>query len=185
MVADDLILIARIGAPHGVKGAVRVKAFTGDPVAIGEYGPLVSKDGRVFAISHLRPDKTVVIVSFAGVDDRDAAQALNGTELYVARSALPASDDADEFYHADLIGLAALTPDSKRLGTVIAVHDFGAGDMLEIEHEIEQARGKTLLLPFTRAAVPEIDLAGGRLVVVPPPEVEVRGETETPQGDEQ
>ena len=181
MAADDLILIARIGAPHGVKGAVRVKAFTGDAAAIGAYGPLVAKDGRVFAISHLRPDKSVVIVSFAGVDGRDAAEALNGTDLYVARSVLPASDDADEFYHVDLIGLVALTPDGERLGTVIAVHDFGAGEMLEIE----KARGKTLLLPFTKAAVPQIDLAGGRLVVVPPPEVEARGDTETPQGDEQ
>jgi 16S rRNA processing protein RimM len=182
---DDLILIAQIGAPHGVKGAVRVKAFTGDPAAIGDYGPLVSKDGRVFAISHLRPDKTVVIVSFAGVDGRDAAQALNGTDLYVARSALPASDDADEFYQADLIGLAAVTPYGEKLGTVIAVHDFGAGDMLEIEQQVEKARGKTLLLPFSKSVVPEIDLAGGRLVVVPPPEVEARGDTETPQGDEQ
>ena len=146
---------------------------------------LAAKDGRVFEIADMRPEKSAVIVSFAGVDGRDAAAALNGTDLYVARSALPASDDADEFYYADLIGLAALTPDGKRLGTVIAVHDFGAGDMLEIEQEIEQAAGKTLLLPFTRAAVPEIDLAGGRLVVVPPPEVEARGDTETPQGDEQ
>ena len=178
---DDLIVIARIGAPHGVKGAVRVKAFTGDAAAIGGYGPLVAKDGTVFEIAHLRPDKSVVIVSFAGVDGRDAAQALNGTDLYVTRSALPASDDADEFYHVDLIGLAAVTPDGERLGTVIAVHDFGAGEMLEIE----QAGRKTLLLPFTKAAVPQVDLAGGRLVVVPPPEVEARSDTETPQGDEQ
>ena len=185
MVTDDLILIARIGAPHGVKGAVRVKAFTENAVAIGEYGPLVAKNGRAFAIRHLRPDKSVVIVSFAGVDGRDAAEALNGTDLYVARSALPASDDADEFYHADLIGLAALTPDGERFGTVIAVHDFGAGEMLEIEQQAEQARGKTLLLPFTKAAVPQIDLAGGRLVIVPPPEVDARPETETPQGDDQ
>lgn len=181
MSADDLILIARIGAPHGVKGAVRVKAFTGDPAAIGDYGPLVSKDGRAFAIIHMRPEKSVAIVSFAGIDGRDAAQALNGTELYIRRSALPASDDADEFYHADLIGLVAVTPDGERLGTVIGVHDFGAGDMLEVE----QAGGKTLLLPFTRAVVPQIDLAGGRLVVVRPREVEARPVTETPQGDEQ
>jgi 16S rRNA processing protein RimM len=185
MTSGSLILIARIGSPHGVKGAVRVKAFTGDAAAIGDYGPLVSKDGRVFAIAHLRLDKSVVIVRFAGVDDRDSAQALNGTDLYVERSALPASDDADEFYHADLIGLAALTPDGDRLGTVIAVHDFGAGDMLEIEQETKKAGVRTLLLPFTRAAVPRIDLAGGRLVIVPPPEIEARPETEMPQGDEQ
>ena len=185
MVADDLILIARIGAPHGVKGAVRVKAFTGDAAAIGDYGPLVAKDKRVFAIRHLRPDKSVVIVSFAGVDDRDAAAALNGTELYIARSALPASDDADEFYHADLIGLVAVSPDGERLGVVIAVHDFGAGEMLEVEQESEKAGAQTLLLPFSKAVVPQIDLAGGRLVIVPPPEIEARPETEMPQGDEQ
>lgn len=182
---DDLILIARIGAPHGVKGAVRVKAFTADAAAIGDYGPLAATDGRVLEIAQMRPEKSVVIVSFAGVDDRDAAEALNGTDLYVARSALPASDETDEFYHVDLIGLAALTPDGDRFGTVIAVHDFGAGEMLEIEQETEQARGKTLLLPFTRAVVPQVDVAGGRIVVVPPPEVEARPETETPQGDDQ
>ncbi len=173
MADDDLILIARIGAPHGVKGAVRVKAFTGDPAAIGEYGPLVARDGRVFAVRHLRLDKTVVIVSFAGIDGRDGAQALNGTELYIKRSALPANDDTDEFYHVELIGLAAVTPDGERLGTVVAVHDFGAGDMLEIEPR----EGKTLLFPFTRAVVPQIDLAGGRLVIVAPPEVEARDDT--------
>ena len=181
MIADDLILIARIGAPHGVKGAVRVKAFTDDAAAIGDYRPLVAKDGRVFEISHLRPEKSVVIVTFAGIDDRDAAQELNGTDLYVERSALPASDDADEFYHADLIGLVALTPDGEGLGTVVAVHDFGAGEMLEVE----LVGGKTLLLPFSKAVVPEIDLAGGGLIVVPPPEVEARGDTKTPKGDEQ
>lgn len=178
---DDLILIAQIGAPHGVKGAVRIKTFTEEAAAIGDYGPLVARDGRVFTISHLWSDKSVVIVSFAGINDRNAALALNGIDLYVKRSALPAGEDADEYYHADLIGLTALTPDGERLGTVIAVHDFGAGDMLEIE----QARGKTQLLPFTKAVVPEIDLAGGRLVVVSPLEIEARPETETPQEDEQ
>ncbi len=182
---DELILIARIGAPHGVKGAVRVKAYTEEAAAIGDYGPLAGKDGRVFQIDHLRPDNSVVIVSFAGVDNRDAAEALNGTDLFIARSALPAVDDTDEFYHADLIGLAAVTPDGERLGSVIAVHDFGAGDVLEIDQETEQASGKTLLLPFTKAVVPQIDLAGGRLVVVPPPEIEARPETESPQGDDQ
>lgn len=185
MDSDDLILIARIGAPHGVKGAVRVKAFTDDAAAIGNYGPLAAKDGRIFTIARLRLDKSVAIVSFAGVDGRDAAVALNGTDLYVARSVLPASDDADEFYHADLVGLAAVTRNGERLGTVIAVHDFGAGDMLEIEQETGQGRGKTLLLPFTKTAVPQIDPAGGRLVVVPPREVEARPDTETQQGDEQ
>ncbi len=125
-----------------------------------------------------------MVVSFADVEDRDAAAALNGTELFIARSALPESDDADEFYHADLIGLGASTPDGEPLGSVVAVHDFGAGDVLEIGREGDRARSKTRLFPFTKAVVREVDLAGGRLVVVPPPEVEVRGEAETQRGEE-
>jgi len=184
MEPDDLILIARIGAPHGVKGAVRVKSYTDDPAAIGDYGPLVAKDGRVFAISHLRPEKSVLIVNFAGVGDRDGAQALNGTDLYIRRSVLPASNDADEFYHADLIGLAVLTPGGETLGRVTAIHDFGAGEMLEIEQEGSKTKGQTLLLPFSKAIVPEIDLAGGWLIAVPPPETEARPESEPMPGDE-
>jgi len=164
------ILLARIGAPHGVKGAVRVKTFTGDPLAIGQYGRLFSKDGRPFEITGLRPDKAGVIASFRAVDDRNAAEALNGTELYIDRSALPPPDDADEFYHADLLGLSVENKDGAVLGSVAAVQDYGAGELLEIA----SAKGRSLLIPFTKAAVPVIDIAGGRIVVDPPPETEAR-----------
>jgi 16S rRNA processing protein RimM len=157
------VLLATIGAPHGVRGEVRVKSFTADPMSLGHYGPLAAADGRRFEIERLRPAKQVVIAKFHGIDDRNAAEALNGTELYVDREALPEADD-DEFYHADLIGLAALSEAGDALGTIVAIHDFGAGAILEIA----PARGPSLLVPFTRGAVPVVDMAGGRVIVSPP-----------------
>jgi 16S rRNA processing protein RimM len=162
----DRILLATIGAPHGVRGEVRVKSFAADPLALGNYRPLASEGGRLFHIERLRAGKGMLIVKVRGVDDRDAAAALNGTSLYVDRSALPAAEE-DEFYHADLIGLAAFGEDGEPLGKVAAIHDFGAGDIVEIAPE----RGPPLLVPFTREAVPIVDVAGGRLVVSPPAEV--------------
>ena len=156
------VLLAMIGAPHGVRGEVRVKSFTADPTSLGDYGPLTAADGRRFDIERLRPAKQVVIAKFRGIDDRDSAEALNGTELYVDREALPAADE-DEFYHADLIGLTALGEAGEALGTIVAIHDFGAGDILEIA----TARGPSLLVPFTRAAVPVVDITGGRVIVSP------------------
>jgi 16S rRNA processing protein RimM len=164
------VLVATIGAAHGVKGEVRVKAHNADPLSLGAYGPLAADDGRVFEIERVRPGKGVVIVKFSGVDDRTAAEALNGISLYVDRERLPAIG-ADEFYHADLIGLAASREDGAPLGIVIAVHNFGAGDMLEIA----PSRGKTLLVPFTKEAVPVVDIAAGTVTIVPPAEIEVRG----------
>ena len=170
--SSNRILLARIGAPHGVKGAVRVKTFTGDPMAIGNYGQLTSEDGRVFSIAEIRPDKAGVVARFKGVADRNAAAAITGIDLYVDRSALPAPDDEDEFYHADLIGLAVQKADGTVLGTIVSVLDHGAGEFLEIA----PPKGQTLLIPFTKAAVPEIDIAAGRVVADPPPEVEVSEE---------
>ena len=163
--ADRRILLATIGAAHGVKGEVRVKSFAAEPTALTEYSALHSDGGRVFEIERLRPAKGVVIAKFRGVDDREAAEALNGISLYVDRDALPAPDD-DEFYHADLIGLTATTPGGEPLGTVVAVHDHGAGDLLEIAPD----SGPSLLIPFTKECVPDIDIAAGRLVVAPPQE---------------
>ncbi len=168
---SDRILLGRIGAPHGVKGEVRIRTFTGEPTAIGEYGPLHTKDGRSFTIADIRPDKAGVVARLAGVADRTAAEALNGVELFVDRAVLPAPEE-DEFYHADLIGLRAEMPDGTSLGTVTSVQDYGAGDFLEIA----PAKGKTLLVPFTKAAVPVIDMAAGRIVVEPPPEIDVTEE---------
>lgn len=167
----DRILLGRIGAPHGVKGAVRIRTFTGEPAALGDYGPLHTKDGRVFTVADVRPDKAGVVARLEGVADRTDAEALNGVELFVDRSVLPAPEE-DEFYHADLIGLGAETPDGTALGTVTSVQDYGAGDFLEISPE----KGKALLVPFTKAAVPVIDMAAGRIVVEPPPEVDVTEE---------
>ena len=164
---SDRVLIARSGAAHGIKGEVRVKAFTGDPAAIGDYGALEAPDGRTFEIAALRPAagpaSDMLVVRFKGVGDRNAAEALNGIELSVPRDRLPPAGE-DEYYHADLVGLAAVRPDGTGIGTVIAVQNYGAGDLLEIAPH----RGETLLVPFTRAVVPEVDLAGGRIVVDPP-----------------
>jgi 16S rRNA processing protein RimM len=167
------ILLATIGAAHGVKGEVRVKSFAADPTALAAYGQLATDDGQSFEIERLRPSKgNMLIAKFRGVDDRNAAEALNGLSLYADRAALPAADD-DEFYHADLIGLAAFGPAGERLGTVVAVHDFGAGDILDVKTE----GGLSMMVPFTKVCVPEVDIAAGRLTIVPPAEVEARPES--------
>ena len=166
-VRADRVLIARIGAAHGIKGEVRVKAYTADPGGIAAYGPLETPDGRAFEVASLRPAagpaSDMLVVKFKGVSDRNAAETLNGLELSVPRDRLPPAEE-DEYYHADLIGLEAVTRDGAPLGTVIAVHNYGAGDLLEIAPR----RGETLLVPFTRAVVPEVDLAAGRVFVDPP-----------------
>ncbi|MDH6231463.1 16S rRNA processing protein RimM [Mesorhizobium soli] len=151
------IQMAVIGAPHGVRGELRVKTFTGDPLALGDYGPLYSRDGRSLEVLDIRSAKTVVVVRFKGVNDRSAAEALNGTELFIDRSALPDDGEEDEFYHADLIGLAVKDETGASVGKVMAVQNFGGGDILEITH----AGKKGVLVPFTEAAVPEIDIKAG------------------------
>ena len=156
------IQMAVIGAAHGIKGEVRVKTFTGDPLALGDYGPLYASDGRAFEVADIRPANTVVVVRFKGVKDRNAAEALAGTELFVDRSALP-DEEEDEFYHADLIGLAVKDDMGAVLGTVNAVHNFGADDILEVA----LAGRKTVLVPFSRAAVPEISVKGGFVRIDP------------------
>jgi 16S rRNA processing protein RimM len=165
---SDRVPVGRFGAAHGVRGEVRLKSYTGNPLAVRSYGPLEAGDGRRFVITHARPaagtSPDMLVVRIEGVDDRNQAETLNGIELTIPRERLPAAE-ADEFYHADLIGLAAVTTGGDALGTIIAVHNHGAGDILEIAPR----RGPTLLVPFTRAIVPEVDVAGGRVVVDPPP----------------
>ncbi|ADZ68532.1 ribosome maturation factor RimM [Polymorphum gilvum] len=159
--ASDRILMARIGAAHGVRGEVRVKPFGDDPLSFADYGPLETADGsRRFEVVGARVQKTVVITRFKGIDDRTAAEALNGLDLYVPRERLPEPGD-DEFYHADLIGLEAVDAAASRFGTVVAVQDFGAGDLLEIRPD----RGRSFYVPFTQAFVPTVDLAAGRVVL--------------------
>ena len=162
------VVVGRIGAAHGIKGEVRVKSFTAAPLELAAYGPLEAADGRRFTIAAARPagaSPDMLVVRFQGIADRNAAEALTGLDLSVPRERLP-EPEAGEFYHADLIGLDALTPDGAPLGKVIAVPNYGAGDLLEIA----PPKGVSLLIPFTRAAVPEIDVAAGRVVVVPPAE---------------
>ena len=162
------ICVARIGAAHGVRGAVKLWTFTEDPLAVRDYGPLMTKDGaRQFEVTHLREAKDHLVATLKGVSTRDDAERLNGLELYVPRDRLPETDD-DEYYHADLIGLAAVNAADEPLGRVVAIHNFGAGDIIEIA----PARGATMLLPFTNAVVPTVDLAGGRVVIELPQEIE-------------
>ncbi|MCT8999247.1 ribosome maturation factor RimM [Chelativorans intermedius] len=146
-----------VGAAHGIRGEVRVKPFTDDPLALGRYGPLYTAAGRMLKIVRMRPARNVVIVRFDGVDDRDGAETLTGEALFVDRAALPQALEEEEFYHADLIGLPAFDETGEEIGTVIAVHNFGAGDILEIR----PAAGPTLMVPFTHDAVPEVDLDEG------------------------
>ena len=158
------LLVGEVGPPHGVRGQLRVKSHTADPLAIADYGPLVSDDGRVFNVTDIRPDKTVVIVTFKEVRDRTMAEALKGAKLYVERDAIPEDDEEDSFFHADLIGLQAVDTDGTPLGRVIAVHDFGAGDLLDVE----VPDGPSVLVPFTNEIVPEVDLDTGRVTIDPP-----------------
>ena len=159
------ICLGAIAGAHGVRGLVRIKSFTAAPRDIAAYGPLEDEAGtRRFEIAVKGETKGLVLAALAGVGDRDAAEALKGTRLYVERAALPPPEDEEEYYHADLIGLRAETPDGTGLGRVVAVHNFGAGDLLELE----RPDGTELLLPFTKAAVPAVDLAAGRLVAEVP-----------------
>ena len=169
------VCVARIGAAHGVRGAVKLWTFTEDPLAVQGYGPLMTKDGaRQFEIAQLRAAKDHLVATFKGITTRTDAEKLNGIELYVPRERLPDTDD-DEYYHADLIGLAAVNAADEPLGRVVAIHNFGAGDIIEIA----PAKGATMLLPFTNAVVPTVDIAGGRVVIELPQEIEGEAPTLT------
>jgi 16S rRNA processing protein RimM len=169
------ICIARIGAPHGVRGAVKLWTFTEDPFAVQQYGPLLTKDGaRSFEVATAREAKGHLVATLKGIATREDAERLNGLELYVAREKLPATGE-DEYYHADLIGLAAVNATGEPIGRVIAIHNFGAGDIVEIA----PPHGSPLLLPFTNAVVPSVDIANGHVVIELPAEIEGDGEGST------
>ena len=164
------ICVAQIGAAHGIRGEVRLRSFTQDPLAVASYGDLESEDGlRHFKIESLRPTKGIFVARLAGIDDRNAAERLTNLKLYVPRDRLPPTEDADTFYHADLVGLSAETPEGVVIGKVTAIHQYGAGDLVEIT---PPGGGETMLVPFNNSAVPTIDIAGGRIVVVPLSETE-------------
>lgn len=158
------ICLGVVTGAHGVKGLVRIKSFTAEPAAVAAYGPLADESGaRRFALTLVGSGKGVLLARIQGIADRDAAERLKGVRLYVRRTDLPPPAD-DEFYMADLVGLEARLGDGSPLGTVRAAHDFGAGASLEIERD----GGKTVLVPFTRAAVPVVDIAAGKITVAPP-----------------
>ena len=167
---DRLILMGVFGAPPGVRGEIRVKSLTGDPSAIGAYGPLTDQArSRAFKFETLRPLKDDVLVArIAGVWTREAAEALRGVEVFVRREQLP-SPAHDEFYWDDLIGLEAFDTSGARLGRVVSLMNHGAGDVLEVA---PVQGGETLLLPFTKSVALAIDFGAGRIVVDPPREVD-------------
>jgi len=156
------VCVAQIGAPHGVRGEVRLRAFTQDPMALMRYGALEAEDGsRAFELEAVRPAKSALVARFSGVTNRDAAAELRNVKLYVSRARLPEPED-EAYYHRDLIGLAAVDPDGAAVGTVCAVQNFGAGDLIEIA---PAAGGPSVLLPFTKAYVPVVDIPAGRVVL--------------------
>lgn len=161
------VCLGAFAGAHGVKGEARVKTFTARPENVAAYGPVESEDGKrrftLQIVRVLKPD--LVLVRATKIASREDAAALAGTKLYVDRAALPEPDD-DEFYIEDLVGLAAFTEDGAALGEVVAVHNFGAGNLIEIA-KVAGEKGPLMLL-FTRDSVPEIDLARGKIVVRPP-----------------
>jgi 16S rRNA processing protein RimM len=162
---NSRVCVARIGAAHGTRGEVKLWPFTASAEAVGDYGPLETADGtRAFEIEAMRPAKDFFVVRLKGVSDRTAAERLRNIDLYVPRERLPAPEP-DEFYHADLVGLDVRDAAGTALGIVIAVHNFGAGDLLEIA---PATGGETVMLPFTAATVPAVEIAGGRIIVDAP-----------------
>ena len=169
------VLLGVVAAPHGVRGLVRIRSYTEDPMSVAQYGPLSDETGRkLYRVEALSTVKDAVLARIEGVADRTAAEALRGLRLYVERGALPATDER-EWYEADIVGLAAIGRDGRDWGKVVAFHDFGAGRTMEVSGG--SASRSSVMLPFTAQAVPEIDVAGGRIVVDPPAGLLAGGET--------
>lgn len=175
---EGLLCVGVVTGARGLRGDVRIKSFTAEPTDIAAYGPVSDVQGeRTFTVKVKDLAKGQVIAQLSGIGDRTAADGIKGLKLYVSRDALPAPDE-DEFYHADLVGLVVELPDGERLGTVETVHDYGAGASLEVTGG---GRG-VVMVPFTKAACPVVDLDGGRVVVEPLPGLLDKPEPE--KGDE-
>ena len=159
------VVVAAVAGAFGVRGEVRLKSFTAEPEAVAGYGPLTDEAGRSYELSGLRPVKGGFSVRLSGVATREQADALRGTRLSAPRDALPSLPD-DEFYHADLLGLTVADTGGAVIGRVKAVLDHGAGDLLEVARA-DGGKG-TVLVPFTAAVVPTVDLTAGRIVIDPP-----------------
>ncbi|MEM1317862.1 MAG: ribosome maturation factor RimM [Pseudomonadota bacterium] len=173
MKPSDLVLLARIGKPHGIKGDVRVHTFTDEPEGFADYGALRSVDGQRFKVKRLLPHNGALVAKFEGVNTRAEAEAVVGTELFIERHRLPAVEDEDEFYVSDLIGLTAVNVDGATIGTIKDAPDFGAGTVLDIT-----TGNGSLMVDFTRANVPDVDLEAGRVTVIVPPELIVQNEAD-------
>ena len=168
----DRVCVARIGAAHGVRGEVKLWSFTQDPAAVASYGPLETQDGaRRFEIEALRPAKDHFVARIAGVASRDAAEQLRNLELYIPRTRLPDIKEVDTFYHADLVGLDAVTPEGTQVGTVHALHNFGASDVIELL----RPDGDNVHLVFSRETVPVLNIEAGYIVVAVPEDDEDEG----------
>jgi 16S rRNA processing protein RimM len=152
-----------------VKGDVKLWSFTEDPFGVADYGPLEAADGRTFEIESLRPAKDFLVARVKDVSDRTAAEALTNVQLYVPRERLPQIDEDETWYVSDLIGLAAHDPSGAGIGTVTAVHNFGAGEIIEI---VPANGGPTIMLPFTESAVPDVNVKAKRMTVVVPSEAD-------------
>ncbi|HEV2558686.1 MAG TPA: ribosome maturation factor RimM [Microvirga sp.] len=163
------VLLGEFGRAHGLRGEVRLKSYTADPAAIVSYGPLLASTGRELSLKSVRaapggaPDLLIAVVE--GIASREAAEALSRVQLHIAREKLPPAEDEDEFLLADLIGLPVERPDGTAVGTIVAVPNYGGGDLLDIA---PAGGGPTALLPFTKAFVPVVDIAGRRVVANPP-----------------
>lgn len=178
--SQRLVLMGAILGAHGIKGEVKVKSFTANPAAIAEYGPLTdTKHKRSFDLSVVGTAdaaKAILIARIAGITDRNAAEALKGVELFVDRARLPAPKDPEEYYLADLIGLGAFDAKGGKLGEIVSVDNYGAGDLLLVVPE----SGEGFVVPFTKAFVPVVDVKGGRVVLDLPADF-----FEVPNGDEE
>lgn len=160
-----LVCVAQVATAHGVRGAFKLRCYTENPDSVAGYGPLCDSQGReLFEVSILGRIKGGLIVRAEGIDSRDAAEALRGLDLYVPRERLP-EPESDEFYHNDLVGLEVVDRSGAACGRIVAVHNYGAGDLIEVR----TGESASILVPFTRDAVPEVDLEAGRVVIVPPP----------------
>lgn len=167
--SNGLVILGEFGRPHGLRGELRLKSYTAEPLAIASYGPLTASDGRQIALQDARPAPggaaDILIVRVKGVSDRNAAEALTRVTLSIAREKLGQAAEEDEFYLTDLIGLAVVDEAGTAIGTIVAVPNYGGGDLLEIS---PTEGGPTALLPFTKDFVPRLDLAEGRVIAVPP-----------------
>lgn len=178
--ADNLVQLATIVGAHGIKGDVKIQTFTADPLGLSSYGIVFDRNGRSFEIDDIRQAKNTVIVHFSGIDDRNQAEALKGTALYIDRQQLPENLQEDEFYQTDLVGLKVRDENGNIIGTVNALFDFGGGDLLELLTDNK----KLVLIPFSKAAVPEVDIDNGfiRIDSVAAGLVEEAGENEQGEG---